>query len=43
MTAVFRIDAVELDTDEGTVRYEFPSDLTVLAGQPASARRPFWK
>ena len=32
MTAVFRIDAVELDTDEGTVRYEFPSDLTVLAG-----------
>lgn len=32
MTAIFRIDAVELDTAEGTVRYEFPSDLTVLAG-----------
>jgi DNA repair exonuclease SbcCD ATPase subunit len=32
VTAIFRIDAVELDTDEGAVRYEFPSDLTVLAG-----------
>jgi hypothetical protein len=32
VTAIFRIDAVELDTDEGTVRYKFPSDLTVLAG-----------
>jgi hypothetical protein len=32
VTSIFRIDAVELDTTEGAVRYEFPSDLTVLAG-----------
>jgi AAA domain len=32
VTSILRIDAVELDTAEGTVRYEFPSDLTVLAG-----------
>jgi DNA repair exonuclease SbcCD ATPase subunit len=32
VTTRFRIDAVELDTTEGAVRYEFPSDLTVLAG-----------
>lgn len=32
MTAIFRIDTVELDTAEGTARYDFPSDLTVLAG-----------
>lgn len=32
MTTRFRIDAVALDTTEGAARYEFPSDLTVLAG-----------
>ena len=32
MTAILRIDAVELDTDDGSVLYEFPSDLTVPAG-----------
>ena len=32
MTTRFRIDAVALHTTEGTVHYEFPSDLTVLAG-----------
>ncbi len=32
MTTRFRIDAVALDTTEGAVRFEFPSDLTVLAG-----------
>jgi hypothetical protein len=32
VTTRFRIDAVALDTTEGAVRYEFPSDLTVLAG-----------
>ena len=33
MTTRFRIDAVLLDTTEGEVRYDFPSDLTVLAGK----------
>jgi hypothetical protein len=32
VTTRFRIDAVALDTTEGAARYEFPSDLTVLAG-----------
>jgi DNA repair exonuclease SbcCD ATPase subunit len=32
VTSILRIDAAELDTTEGAVRYEFPSDLTVLAG-----------
>jgi len=32
MTARFRLDAVSLDTTEGTVTYQFPSALTVLAG-----------
>jgi DNA repair ATPase RecN len=32
VTTRVRIDAVVLDTTEGTVRYAFPSDLTVLAG-----------
>lgn len=32
MTTRVRIDAVELDTTEGTVHYDLPSDLTVLAG-----------
>ena len=32
MTTRFRIDAVALDTTEGTASYEIPADLTVLAG-----------
>ena len=32
MTTRFRLDAVSLDTTEGTVTYRFPSALTVLAG-----------
>ncbi|MEV6524537.1 AAA family ATPase [Longispora sp. NPDC051575] len=32
MTTIFRLMAVTLGTTEGEVRYEFPSDLTVLAG-----------
>ncbi len=32
MTTRVRIDAVDLDSTEGTVRYDLPSDLTVLAG-----------
>ncbi|MET8092104.1 AAA family ATPase [Micromonospora sp. NPDC005220] len=32
MTTAFRLMAVVLNTTEGEVRYEFPSDLTVLAG-----------
>ncbi|MFC7728579.1 AAA family ATPase [Actinomadura keratinilytica] len=32
MTTRFRINSVALDTTEGEVRYEFPSELTVLAG-----------
>lgn len=32
MTTRFRLDAVSLDTTEGTVTYQFPSALTVLAG-----------
>jgi hypothetical protein len=32
VTTRFRIDAVGVDTTEGAVRYDFPSDLTVLAG-----------
>lgn len=32
MTTRFRIDAITLDTTEGAARYDFPSDLTVLAG-----------
>lgn len=33
MTVKFRVETVHLDTLEGAVHYEFPSDLTVLAGQ----------
>lgn len=33
MTTTFRIDEVVLHTTDGEVRYTFPSDLTVLAGQ----------
>jgi hypothetical protein len=33
MSTRFRLDAVTLDTVEGEVRYEFPLDLTVLAGR----------
>jgi AAA domain len=32
VTTRFRIDAIALDTTEGAARYEFSSDLTVLAG-----------
>lgn len=32
MTSRFRLDAVTLATTEGEVHYEYPSDLTVLAG-----------
>lgn len=32
MTTRLRIDAVQLTTTEGRVRYSFPADLTVLAG-----------
>ncbi len=32
MTTRFRLDAVTLATTDGEVRYEYPSDLTVLAG-----------
>jgi len=32
VTTRFRINSVALDTTEGEVRYEFPSELTVLAG-----------
>ncbi|MBQ0925781.1 hypothetical protein [Saccharopolyspora endophytica] len=32
MTTRFRLDAVSLDTTEGTVTYQFPLALTVLAG-----------
>ncbi|WP_436523642.1 AAA family ATPase [Actinoplanes sp. HUAS TT8] len=32
MTTTFRLNAVVLDTVEGTVRHEFPRDLTILAG-----------
>lgn len=32
MTTRFRLDRIQLDTTEGKVSYEFPSDLTVLAG-----------
>jgi hypothetical protein len=33
MSTKFRLNAVTLDTIEGPVRYEFSSDLTVLAGR----------
>lgn len=33
MTTKFRIDAINLQTTEGMVRYTFPSELTVLAGR----------
>jgi hypothetical protein len=33
VTTTFRVDAITLNTTEGEVRYVFPSDLTVLAGQ----------
>jgi hypothetical protein len=33
MSTRFRLNAVTLDTVEGPVHYEFPSDLTVLAGR----------
>ncbi|MGH9173607.1 MAG: AAA family ATPase, partial [Vicinamibacterales bacterium] len=32
MTTRFRLDALTLDTTEGPVHYQYPSDLTVLAG-----------
>ena len=32
MTVPFRIESVRLDTTSGAVSYEFPRDLTVLAG-----------
>jgi hypothetical protein len=32
MTVTFRIEAVRLDTTNGAVGYDFPGDLTVLAG-----------
>lgn len=32
MTVSFRIESVRLDTTSGAVSYEFPGDLTVLAG-----------
>ena len=32
MTVAFRIESVRLDTTSGAVSYEFPGDLTVLAG-----------
>ncbi|MFJ8732224.1 hypothetical protein [Streptomyces bauhiniae] len=32
MTTKFRLEKVEIYTTEGPVRYQFPSDLTVLAG-----------
>jgi rubrerythrin len=33
MTVKFRVETVHLDTLQGPVHYEFPGDLTVLAGQ----------
>lgn len=33
MTNKFRIDAIRLETTNGQVKYNFPSDLTVLAGR----------
>ena len=32
MTTRFRLDGIELETDQGRVQYSFPSPLTVLAG-----------